>query len=286
MLPEIVLFVTFRSPSLKIPPAFVDQEGLRITLGKLEPDDPATHLRLDLAGRNPDDAFGDVAYEKGYLFFRLLEQTVGREAWDPFLRDFFDGFAFSAVDTDGFVAFLNERLIDGRTDAARLRAALEIEAWIDGPGLPGNAPKLDDSTLVRVRQRAAAWAAGSPPAALDTRDWTTHHWIHFIRSLPDELSVERLAELDAAFGFTTTGNAAVLQTWLLEAVTRGYGPADAALERFLIEVGRLYFIRPLYEELVRSEEGRARARRLFTAAGPGYHPLARRTIEEIVGAGG
>ena len=46
------------------------------------PDD--TKLAIDLTGRNPDDGVTTIAYDKGFHFLRLIEQTVGREAFDAF----------------------------------------------------------------------------------------------------------------------------------------------------------------------------------------------------------
>jgi hypothetical protein len=263
--------------------AFVDQQGLRDAIEELGPESPDTHLRLDLAGRDPDASFGDVAYEKGYLFFRLLEETFGRASWDRFLRDYFDGFAFSAVDTDGFLAFLDEQLIAGRPDADEIRAAIDIPAWVDGPGLPQNAPRLDTTTLEAVEDQARLFVEGAPAKGLVTAGWTTQHWVHFIRRLPGALPHERLAELDAAYGLTGSGNAVILQAWLLEAVRRDYRPADAALEGFLGKVGRQYLIRPLYRALTVSETGRERARRIFEASAAGYHPVVRRAIASDLG---
>ena len=40
------------------------------------------------------------------------------------------------------------------------------------------------------------------------------------------------------------------------------------------------------EQLAATEEGLARARRIYERAGPGYHPVVRRTIEEILGPDG
>ena len=41
-----------------------------------------TILKVDLAGRDPDDAFSNVPYEKGYLFLRTIEEAFGRERFD------------------------------------------------------------------------------------------------------------------------------------------------------------------------------------------------------------
>mgnify|MGYP002039567110 FL=1 len=52
----------------------------------LNPND--THLRLHLKDRNPDDGMTAIAYDKGYMFLRMLEETVGREEFDLFLKQF------------------------------------------------------------------------------------------------------------------------------------------------------------------------------------------------------
>src|SRR5690606_26096771 len=62
-----------------------------------------TRLKLDLVGRNPDEAATDVAYNKGYFFLRTIEEAYGREKFDAFLRDYFDRNAFSVMDTEGFI---------------------------------------------------------------------------------------------------------------------------------------------------------------------------------------
>src|SRR4051794_12436616 len=53
-----------------------------------------TRLHLDLAGRDPDEGTTNIAYEKGAAFLRPIEQAVGRERWDAYLRSYFDRHAF------------------------------------------------------------------------------------------------------------------------------------------------------------------------------------------------
>jgi hypothetical protein len=239
------------------------------------PDD--TRLRLDLAGRNPEDGMTSIAYEKGYLFLRLLEETFGRERWDAFLRDYFDRFAFEPMTTDRFVAHLRHELLSG-PEAEATAETLRIEEWIHRPGIPDNAPVPESTAFADVEARIAAWRAGTPAARLDTEGWTTQQWLHFLRNLPDDADAEDLAQLDLAFGFTESGNAVVLQAWLVEAIERDYGPAKPVVEKFLTEIGRIYLLRPIYQALLETPEGTARAREIFARARDGYHALA---VDEI-----
>ena len=73
--------------------------------------------------------------------------------------------------------------------------------------------------------------------------------------------------------------------WLLMAIRGGYAPADSRLEEFLVGIGRRKFIKPLYEELVKTNAGRRRARDIYRKARPGYHPIAVDTVDRIVESG-
>ncbi len=70
-----------------------------------------THLRLSLAGRNPDDGMTAVAYDKGAALLRLIEHVVGRAKFDAWLRSWFGRRAFTSATTDDFVADLRANLL-------------------------------------------------------------------------------------------------------------------------------------------------------------------------------
>jgi leukotriene-A4 hydrolase len=96
------------------------------------------------------------------------------------------------------------------------------------------------------------------------------------------LSDSNLADLDATFGFTERKNSEVLFAWLRIAIRHGYRPALPALERFLLAQGRRKFLRPLYEDLMKSGWGKDEARRIYAAARPTYHAVATATLDAIV----
>jgi hypothetical protein len=101
--------------------------------------------------------------------------------------------------------------------------------------------------------------------------------------MPEDLSSRRMAELDRAFRFTGSGNFEILYQWLLMSIRSGYQPASPRLERFLLEVGRRKFIKPLYTELAKTPEGRKRAEAIYAKARAGYHPISIITIDEVLG---
>lgn len=232
-----------------------------------------THLKLDLKGRDPDEGLSDVAYEKGYFFLTDLERQVGREKFDKFLRSYFDDNAFGTTTTEAFLQRVEKDL--GKD--------LNVNAWVYAPGIPDGFKAPASSRFAQVdSQRVAFLAGGSPAAQLRSKDWSTHEWLHFLRYLPESITLNEMAHLDKAFDFTNSGNSEILAQWLLTAVRRQYQPAYPALERFLTTVGRRKFLTPLYEELVKTPEGLARARAIYAKARPNYHSISVGTIDEVV----
>jgi aminopeptidase N len=230
-------------------------------------------LYVNLAGRDPDDAPGTV-YEKGALFLRLLEETAGRERWDGFLRAYFDTFKFEPMTTKRFVEYLNTALPD-------VTQKVDVDAWINGPGLPPNAPKPHSEAFANVEAQAKAFASGGSAASLQADKWSSHERVHFIQSLP-ALDPKRMADLDARFHFSDSHNSEVLSAWLLKSVDDRYKAAYPAVERFLTEQGRRKFVKPLFEKLMAHPEDVEFAKRVYAKARPAYHPVTQGTIDTIV----
>ncbi len=255
--------------------------ALAHTIADLGPASPDTHLRLHLAGRDPDDGLTDIAYEKGCALLLALEARVGRPRLDAFIKEYFARFSFAAMSTDTFLAYLRAALLDA---APGLEAAVELAAWVDGPGLPAAAVPVASARFDAVDAALARLAAGAAPAGLAsaTAGWSSHEWVHFLNALPASLAAADLGALDAAFRFTASGNAEILAAWFPHTVRVGYGAADAALERFLHRVGRRKFIVPLYQALLAAPGGPDRARQIYAAARPNYHAVATGTLDPLL----
>ena len=257
-------------------------EALRHTLAELGAASPDTHLRLHLAGRDPDEGLTEIAYEKGCALLLALEALIGRPRLDSFIKEYFARFSFEAMDTDGFVAYLRSTLLDHEPG---LEAKLQLTAWVDGPGLPANAPVAAAARFAAVDEVLNRLRAGALPAGVlsATTAWSSHEWVHLLHGLSPALPARELAALDAAFGFTASGNAEILAAWFPLTLGAGYAPAGPALELFLHHVGRRKFLVPLYRALLATPGGPARARAIYAGARPNYHSVATGTLDALLG---
>lgn len=237
-----------------------------------------SHLKLELKGREPDEGLTDIAYEKGALFLKLIENNVGREKMDAFLTQYFNEHAFKTITTEEFIAYLKENLIKGDKE---LEEKLNIYAWVYGPGIPDNAPRADMERFDRVNAEREKFLNGTAPNALATQDWTTHEWLHFLRKMPKPLASEKMKALDEEYDFTNSNNSEIADLWYIMAVAADYKPAYSAMEDFLVNVGRRKFLTPLYTEMM--ETGKEEmAKSIYEKARANYHPLAQRTLDELI----
>ncbi|MDO7845981.1 M1 family metallopeptidase [Hymenobacter sp. M29] len=255
--------------------------ALHHTIEEIGVSSPDTHLHLALAGRDPDEGLTEIAYEKGCALLLTLESLVGRPRLDAFIKEYFARFSFQAMDTATFLHYLRAELLDQEPG---LEARLNLAAWVEAPGLPGNAPavtsrrfEVADAALAQLAEGASAVGVAEA-----THDWSSHEWVHFLHGLPPTISAGELAELDATFDFTTSGNAEILAAWFPHALRAGYVPADTALENFLLHVGRRRFLVPLYRALLATPDGAQRARKIYAQARANYHSVATGTLDALL----
>jgi len=259
--------------------ALIGFQDLKNTIQRLGDTDPDTRLKLDLKGRNPDDGVTDVAYEKGFALLRTIEQAVGRERFDAFLKKYFNSHAFNSVTTEEFLDYYQKELIGADSALAK---KINIRQWIYEPGLPGNHAEFSSERFEAVDQALTELENGSAPAQLQTQNWSTHEWLHFIRHLPENMDSAQMKTLDEAFHFTGSGNSELQAAWFLHAIRNRYEAAYPALEEFLVHVGRRKFLIPLYTALTESPGGKEMAELIYRKARPNYHYVSRQTIDELL----
>lgn len=258
--------------------AVLGLQELKRELSRLDAKDQV--LEGQVNGRDPNSNATQVPYEKGALFLRTIEETVGRRRFDEFLREYFNHFAFGTVTTSQFVEYLRKNLLYAYQDA---EPKLSIEEWIHGAGIPKGAAYPTSDVLEKVERRAQDWLEGR----ISLRDvqrsaWTTHEWLRFLECISGRIDTAKMQELDREFDLTNSGNAEIEYQWLLMAVRNRYTPAYQRLEQFLTAVGRRKFLKPLYLELAKTPEGKKWAQAIYDRASPNYHPISRDAVKSVL----
>ena len=242
---------------------------LLLDLERVPPEMQALAPRLDTG--DPDDFQGSIHYSKGQLFLQYLEESFGRDVFDEFLAAYFDEFAFQTITSERFLEYLDANLLQVMDRGVGRE---QVEAWLYEPGLPEDAPVPKSATLTAAREAAIAWSRGDyATAEIPSADWSPHATVHFINSLPDDLPTDRLAELDAAMGFSDMHNAEIGRAWFIQVAERRHTAAYDQLEKYLNRYGRGRLISPVYRALVENGEDAELARTIFENARSAYHPL-------------
>jgi leukotriene-A4 hydrolase len=253
----------------------IGQKDLEDALERFKDKPELTRLRTHLAGVDPDDAFSNVPYEKGARFVTALERAAGEKDFDRFVREYMKRFRFRSITTEQFCAFVEESL-------PGLLAKVDADSWLNKPGLPAGAPRFVSARLDELTALADAWKGGRRPDPAAMRTWPAEELLVFLQRLPRELSPADCAWLDENLRLTARGNYEVLTQWLVVAAASGYAPALERIRLLLSTVGRMKYVRPLYQALGKTSAGRALAREVFSAAAPTYHVLTRRAAESAL----
>ena len=254
--------------------AAIGRNGLLEAMNSFGKGSEFTKLEINGEGSDPDEFYSLVPYEKGFLFVALLEDTVGREKMDVFVKKYIDHFAFTSLTTAEFEAFLNKEL----PGAAEKMGA---EEWIHQPDLPSNAPVFTSARLEVLEGLAKSWTDGTRPDVAEASKWTPEDWQLFIQALPKSLPREDCAWLNDNFKLNEQGNCEILCNWLEIAVNSSFEPAYDRTAGFLSEVGRMKYLKPLYSALHGNDNTKALAAEVFAKNADSYHPIAKIGLEKI-----
>lgn len=234
-------------------------------------------LRLNMIGKHPDDAMTDIAYEKGYFFLRMLEENIGRDKMDVFLKKYFNDHKFQTIVTNEFLSYLKENLLDDNFKG------LNVEQWVFDSGIPENCPKVNSLRFKKVESSVATFLdGGAQELKIISEKWSTHEWLHFLKHLPESLNENQMADLDKAFDLSNSGNSEILAVWFLQSIKNDYRPAFENLEKFLVKIGRRKFLQPLYLELSKNKEHKIWAKKVYQKARNNYHYVSFNTIDKIL----
>jgi len=251
----------------------IDQKALIDYLGTLPPD-RLTVLHRDFSGTDKP-SFTIIWYQKAEMFLKMLEDTLGRDAYDRSVREYLARNGDHWVDDVSFLQAIRDVSVGG--DAA-LEAKLQLDAWVYGTGLPSNGTAPATSVLWdRIGVQAAAFRAGATAASLDRTGWGPLEQNLFLQQISDAIP-DRLGDLEEAFHFSTMTTPPL--SWLVAVGKTRETRYLPALETFLAR--GIQNSLPVWYEFGKTGSGRAYGRAVYPRVQMFYSPGTRSIIESYL----
>jgi len=241
-------------------------------------DDPFTALVPKLAGCDPDDAFSCVPYVKGSSFLWHLEDLVGgADVFEPFLKSYYEKFAFKSIDSVQFKAYFLEKF--GALENVK---GIDWDTWLYSPGMPPVKPDFITSLAEACWDLAKAWQ-GWKPSSIQPSDlphnflsFSTDQKIEFLMVLTKgaSLSHETLEVMETMYQLTKCPNTEIEFKWLRLGIKARWEKAVSPALDLVTRQGRMKFVRPIYRDLYNWPEQRQRAIDTFVKNRPSMMHVA------------
>ena len=206
-----------------------------------------TKMVVNLKGKDPDDAFSSIPYEKGYTFLSHLEAQVTKDKWNKYIPYYFTTFARQSLDSYEFKANLLSFFASDVTASEALKD-VDWVFWFYSPGMP---PKPDfDTSLVDVcYDLATKWETGKiEPDVGDIKGWSANQVVVFLdRVQAFTQPVEKRASqaMGSVYGFSKSQNVEVVSRYYQVALKAKDETVYKPTADLLGSVGRMKFVRPL-----------------------------------------
>ncbi|KAL9598597.1 MAG: hypothetical protein Q9179_003850 [Wetmoreana sp. 5 TL-2023] len=233
--------------------SIIGWKALTDSIDQFGADHGFTKLVIDLKGKDPDDAFSSIPYEKGFHLLYYLEKLVGKDKWDAFIPHYFTKFRERSLDSYDFKAALLD-FFAGDEEARRKLREVEWDEWFYKPGLPPK-PDFDTSMVDVCYSLADKWQSYDPsqhssfePAKKDIEHWTANQIVVFLERIQDfeqPLSKEAVHVMGEVYGFLETKNVELLSRFLTVGLMSKSQEVLKPTSELLARVGRMKFVRPL-----------------------------------------
>lgn len=247
---------------------------------------------------DPDDSFSTVPYEKGFNLLFHIEQTLGgKEAFDPFIKHYFNQFKYQSLDSYQFL----DCLYGFYSDKTDILDTIDWQTWLYEPGLPPK-PKFDTTLVDSCYSLAEKWINKIDADPKNLPSYFNSDDIIKFGANQNNVFLDNLVSYEGIHGFSwksengknaidymakiyskypKSQNAEVIFRWFRLLLTANIESSYPKLADWLGTVGRMKFVRPSYTML--NVVDRELALATFKKYEFIYHPICRSMVKKDLG---
>ncbi|KAI9140711.1 peptidase family M1-domain-containing protein [Paraphysoderma sedebokerense] len=276
--------------------AIIGYKALEESIEHFGPSNRLTALKPDLKETDPDDAFSSVPYEKGFNFLYYLEQLLGgASVFEPYMKAYFQKFAHQSISTDDWKKYLYEYFESHHgIEKVKLLNTVEWDKWLNAPGLPPKKNVFDNTLASDAEKLAERWDRCRGKFDInefevsDLEKFSSLQIVAFLEKLDSKepLPHQILQNMDNVYGLSNVRNSEIRFRWQLLCIRTfhaEYEPIYPHAAKFVVEQGRMKYVRPLYRALNKTKNGKQLALDTFHKNKMFYHPICGQMIAKDLG---
>jgi leukotriene-A4 hydrolase len=271
--------------------SIIGWNALTDSINQFGEDHEFTKLVIDLKGKDPDDAFSSIPYEKGFNFLYFIEKLIGKEEFDKFIPYYFTKWKGKSLDSYDFKATLLEFFEKDIEVSKKLNDGIDWDAWFYKPGFPPK-PDFDTKLVDVVYELADGWEAftkpegsGFVPTNQDVVGLSANQIVVFLEKcllFENPLPAQHVVYMGFIYRFKTSKNVEVSSRYYQLVMKAGVTGILGEVVDLLGKVGRMKFVRPLFSGLIKLD--RDLAVNTYEKYKDFYHPICRQMVaKELFG---
>ncbi|KAF2725755.1 leukotriene A-4 hydrol [Polychaeton citri CBS 116435] len=268
--------------------SIIGWKALTDSIEQFGEDHEFTKMIPDLKGKDPDDAFSSIPYEKGFTFLFYLEKLIGKDKWDMFIPHYFTTFKQRSVDSYEFKSTLIDFFASDAEAGNKLKD-LDWDTWFYKPGYPPK-PDFDTSLADVCYELASKWEAlntgkqtNFEPSKSDIEGWNANQSVVLleqVQQFSQPLSPALVDKMGEAYAYTQSQNVEVVSRFYVVALQAKAEHFFKPAANLMARVGRMKFVRPLLRGLLKVDK--ALAKKTFEENKDFYHPICRGMMEKLI----
>ena len=268
--------------------AIIGRKALDDSIAQFGESHEFTKLVTNLKGKDPDDAFSSIPYEKGFTFLYYIEQLIGQATFDTFIPHYFTIWRGKSLDSYDFRSTLLSFFSRNATTTSKLNT-IDWDTWFHSPGYPPYTPQFNTKLVEPALKLAVQWKKFTEggtfgPVFDDVKGWSANQLVVFLEQVlafEKPLPIPHANYMGYLYSLKSTKNVEVSSRYYQVAMAAGDPSVKGFVKELLGTVGRMKFVRPLYRGLVNMgavEE----AVETFEKNKDFYHPICRQMIVKII----
>ncbi|RKF54402.1 Leukotriene A-4 hydrolase-like protein [Erysiphe neolycopersici] len=260
--------------------AIIGWKALEDSIALFGSDHEFTKLVVDLKGRDPDDAFSSIPYEKGFHLLYYLEKLLGKSTFDQFIPYYFKEWSYKSLDSYDFKSTLLD-FFKSNSEAQSKLESVDWITWFHKPGLPPK-PQFDTSLADKCYSLANQWQSEKyTPDISDILGWSANQVVVFLEQVQlfsKPLSVSQSRTMGQVYSLIESQNVEITSRYFAIGLSARDPSVYQATADLLGNVGRMKFVRPLYRKLV--QVNHQLALETFEKNKDFYHPICRAQVQK------